>query len=83
MLYVGAGIEGGRGRVRVGGGEGGGEGVVGTCWLLNGHGSTEVTWAITAYIGPSTARQLWQLWQLTWYVTAYIGYTTAEELWQL
>ena len=45
----------GRGRVRVGGGGRGGVRGVGTCWLFKGHGSTEVTWAMTAYIGPPTA----------------------------
>ena len=82
-LYFGAGRGGGwgRGRGRVGGGGGGG-GVVGTCWLFKGHGSTDVTWAMTAYKGPPTARQFWQLWQLTWAVTAYIGRPTAGQLWQ-
>ena len=70
-LYFGAGRGGGRVRVGRGGGRGGW--VVGTCWLFNGHGSTELTWAMTAYIGPPTAGQLWQLWQLTWAQTAYIG----------
>ena len=31
----------GGGRSRVWGGRGGGEGVVGTFWLFNGHGSTD------------------------------------------
>ena len=54
-LYLGAsrGEEGGRGRVWGGGGEGGGE--VGTCWLFNGHRSTEVTRTMIAYIGSPTA----------------------------
>ena len=52
----------------------GGGRVVGTCWLFNGHGSTEVTGALTAYLCPGTARQLWQL---TWAVIAYIGHATA------
>ena len=70
-MYYGAGRGGGGGgRGRVWGGGGGG--VVGTCWLLNSHWSTEVTRAMTAYIGPAIARQLWQLWQLAWAVTAYI-----------
>ena len=79
-LYFGAGRGGGWGRGRV---KGVGEGGVGICWLFNSHGSTEVTRAMTAYIGPATAGQLWQLWQLTWAVTAYIGHTTAAKLWQL
>ena len=58
-LYFWAGRGGGGGRGRVWGGEGGGEGVVVTCWLFNGHGSTEVTGAMTAYIGLPTAVQLW------------------------
>ena len=65
-------------RERVGGGKGGG--VVGTCWLFNSHRSTEVTGAMTAYVGPAINGQLWQL---TWAVTAYIGHATAAELWQL
>ena len=66
--------------MREGGGEGG---VVGTCWLFKGHGSTEVTWAMTAYIGTPKAWQLWHLWQLTLAVRAYTDYLTAAELWQL
>jgi len=50
-LYFGAGRGGGGGRVGVRGGGGWGGGVVGTCWLLNGHGSTEGTKAMRAYIG--------------------------------
>ena len=80
-IYFGAGRGGGRGRVGGGGGRGGGG--VGTCWLFNGHGSTEVTWAMTSYIGPPTAGQLWQLWQLTWAGTAFLGHPTSAELWQL
>ena len=45
---------------RRGGGQGG-EGVVRICCLLKGHGSTEVTWAMTADIGPTTAENFWQL----------------------
>ena len=60
ILYFGAGRGGGwgreRGRVGVGGEEGGG--LVGTCWLFNIHGSTKVSWAMTAYIGPPTAGKL-------------------------
>ena len=59
-LYFWAGRGGGGGRGRVWWGEGGGgEGVVVTCWLFSGHGSTEVTGAMTAYIGLPTAVQLW------------------------
>ena len=36
----------------IGGGGGGWGGVVWTCWLFNSHGSTEVIWDMTAYIGP-------------------------------
>ena len=56
-------------------GNGGGGGVVGTCWLFNGHGLTEITEAMTAYIGPPTAGQLWKLWQLTWALTAVTAFT--------
>ena len=35
---------------------GGGGGVVGICWLFNCHRSTEVTRAMTAYIGYLRAR---------------------------
>ena len=59
------------------------EGVVQTFWLFNGHGSTEVSGAMIAYIGPATAGQLWKLWQLTWSMIAYIVHPTAAELWQL
>ena len=59
-LYFWAGRGGGGGRGRVWWGEGGGgEGVVVTCWLFSGHGSTEVTGAMRAYIGLPTAVQLW------------------------
>ncbi len=58
QLYFGARRGGGGGRVGGGGGGGG----VGTCWLFKGHGSTDVTWAMTAYIGPPTAGQFSQLW---------------------
>ena len=59
-MYFGTGRGGGGRWGRVwGGGEGG---VVGTCWLFKGHGSIEVSWAITAYIGPPTAGQLLHLW---------------------
>ena len=77
-FYFGA-EQGGGGRGRVWGGGGGG--VVGTCWLFNSHGSTEVTRAMTVYIGPETAGQLRKLWQLTWAVTAYLGHPIASELW--
>ena len=48
-----------RGRGVVGGEGGGGGGEVGTCWPFKGHGSIEVTLAMTADIGPQTAGQLW------------------------
>ena len=51
-MYFGAGRGGGWGRGRVGGGGGG---VEATCWLFKVHGSTEVTWAMKAYLGPQTA----------------------------
>ena len=80
-MYFGVGRGGGWGIERGrGGGGGGGGGVVGTCWLFNVHRLTEVTWAMTAYIGSPTARQLWLLWQLASAVTAYIGHPTAAEL---
>ena len=55
MLYFGVGRGGGIGRVS----EGGGEGVVRIYWKFNGYRLNELTRATTAYIGPTTAWQLW------------------------
>ena len=67
-MYFGTGWGGGWGKERGRVGEEGGW-LLGTSLLINVYGFTEVTWAMTACIGPPTAGQLWQLWQLTWAVT--------------
>ena len=61
-------------------GGGGGGGGVGECRLCSGEGSIEVTTAMTAYIFPASARQLWNLWQQIWAATACIGHATASEI---